>query len=207
MVRKICSKCKLEKDITDFYKRLDRKCGTKSQCKVCDNSNSIKWKENNSERKKVYDKKYKENNPDKIKKTQQISSRKYYYKNKSKINYSKKERLKLDVIFKIKNSVRSRIRGFLKKKNIQKNNSTFNIIGCSPEYLKQYLEEKFTHRMSWENYGFYGWHIDHIISLDNGKTEDEIYKLCHYTNLQPLWCDDNWAKSNKNNQIAFRIES
>jgi hypothetical protein len=51
--------------------------------------------------------------------------------------------------------------------------------------------------MSWENYGFYGWHIDHKIPLDAGKTEEEIYKLCHFTNLQPLWGDINIKKGKK----------
>ena len=51
--------------------------------------------------------------------------------------------------------------------------------------------------MSWDNYGLYGWHIDHIVPLSNAKTEDDFYKLCHYTNLQPLWSLDNLKKSNK----------
>jgi hypothetical protein len=50
--------------------------------------------------------------------------------------------------------------------------------------------------MSWEKFGKYI-HIDHIIPLSSAKTEEEIYKLCHYTNLQPLWAEDNLKKSNK----------
>ena len=49
--------------------------------------------------------------------------------------------------------------------------------------------------MSWDNYG--KWHIDHIIPLSSANSEDDIYKLCNYTNLQPLWAEDNLKKSNK----------
>jgi hypothetical protein len=49
--------------------------------------------------------------------------------------------------------------------------------------------------MTWENQG--KWHIDHIIPLSSAKTEKEMYKLCHYTNLQPLWAFDNLSKGSK----------
>ena len=78
-----------------------------------------------------------------------------------------------------------------------RHNKTFIIIGCIPEYLKEHIENQFTDGMCWENYGLYGWHIDHIIPLSSANTEDEIYKLCHYTNLQPLWAEENMKKSNK----------
>ena len=79
---------------------------------------------------------------------------------------------------------------------ISKKNKTFDIVGCSPEFLKQHLEKQFTKGMSWELLGQHI-HIDHIIPLSSAKTEDELYKLCHYENLQPLWAEDNLKKSNK----------
>jgi hypothetical protein len=78
-----------------------------------------------------------------------------------------------------------------------KNNTTFKILGCSPEDLKIHLEKQFKEGMCWDNYGYYGWHVDHKIPLDSAKTEGDVYKLCHYTNLQPLWRKDNSKKSNK----------
>ena len=103
-------------------------------------------------------------------------------------------RKKHDVEFKIRCNIRSRVKNFLKSKNIKKNNQTFKIVGCEPARLKEHLETQFKDGMSWENYCLNGLHIDHIIPLINGKTEDEIFKLCHYTNLQPLWWYENLEK-------------
>jgi hypothetical protein len=61
--------------------------------------------------------------------------------------------------------------------------------------LKIYLEEKFIDGMSWENQG--KWHIDHILPLSSATNEDELYKLCHFTNLQPMWATDNIRKGAK----------
>jgi hypothetical protein len=84
----------------------------------------------------------------------------------------------------------------MKSINIIKNNSTLDIIGCTPQFLKEYIENQFTDGMSWELMGKYI-HIDHIIPLSSAKTEEELYKLCHYSNLQPLWAEDNLKKGNK----------
>ena len=93
--------------------------------------------------------------------------------------------------------VRSRVNKIIKINDISKKNKTFDIVGCTPEFLKEHLENQFVNGMSWENYGYHGWHIDHKIPLSSAKTEEEIYKLYHYTNLQPLWAEDNLKKSNK----------
>jgi len=99
-------------------------------------------------------------------------------------------------LFKLKQNVRHRVREFLKQKNIKKNSKTFELVGCTPEFLKDYLETKFTKGMSWDLMGKYI-HIDHITPLSSANTDEEIYELCHYTNLQPLWAEDNLKKSNK----------
>ena len=69
------------------------------------------------------------------------------------------------------------------------------MLGCTPEELRDHLQSQFTEGMTLENHG--EWHIDHIIPLASANTEEEIVKLCHYTNLQPLWAEDNLSKSDK----------
>lgn len=71
------------------------------------------------------------------------------------------------------------------------------MIGCSIEELKQYLEKQFKEGMTWDNYG--EWHIDHIIpcaAFDLTKEEEQL-KCFNYTNLQPLWAEENEKKGDK----------
>jgi hypothetical protein len=191
MNTKICSKCKIDKEICEFRKCSKMKCGFQSECKMCAkisyNLNREKnllnkkiYTEKNKDKKSEYDKHYRLKN--RLKKNEYIR------------NYRRMKRLN-DPTFRIVESVRSRIKIFLKTNNIQKFNKTFYIVGCKPEELRKFLESKFTDNMSWDNYG--KWHIDHIIPLSSAKTEQDILKLCHYTNLQPLWAKDNIIKSNK----------
>ena len=84
----------------------------------------------------------------------------------------------------------------MKANNMNKNNKTFDIVGCSPQFLKEHLEKQFKDGMTWDKIGK-EIHIDHIIPLSSAKTEEDIYKLCHYTNLQPLWAQENLSKGNR----------
>ena len=82
-----------------------------------------------------------------------------------------------------------------KCESLTKKNKTFDIVGCSPLQLREYIEKQFVNGMNWENRS--SWHIDHIIPLSSANNEEELYKLFHYTNLQPLWAEDNMKKINK----------
>jgi hypothetical protein len=61
------------------------------------------------------------------------------------------------------------------------------------------LESKFQEGMTWDNWSRTGWHIDHILPLDNFDLADpeQLRRACHYTNLQPLWAKDNLSKGSK----------
>jgi len=52
--------------------------------------------------------------------------------------------------------------------------------------------------MSWSNHG--DWHIDHIIPVASAIDEEELYKLNHFSNLQPLWRDENLKKGDNFNE-------
>lgn len=186
---KVCCKCKEEKYNSDFNKSSRNNSGLRGECKSCQkiyyNQNSEKLKTRRKER--YSENTYKELDKNKI----------YYMKNKKDIIETLKTKRRTDCFYRLKNNMRSRLIQFFNSNKVHKDNKTFDIVGCSPEFLKEYLEKQFIDEMCWENYGFYGWHIDHIIPLSSAKTEQEVYELCHYTNLQPLWGEDNLSKGCK----------
>jgi len=77
----------------------------------------------------------------------------------------------------------------------RKEAKTEKILGCTIEEFRLYIESQFTKRMTLENHG--EWHLDHILPLATAKTKEDIIRLNHYTNFQPLWAKDNILKSNK----------
>jgi hypothetical protein len=76
----------------------------------------------------------------------------------------------------------------------KKPTSTFKWIGCSQEELKARFESLFAEGMTWENYG--EWHVDHIRPICS-FTAEEWEQVNHYTNLQPLWAEDNSRKGGR----------
>jgi hypothetical protein len=173
--------------------------------------NNNKWRVENKE----YIKEYYQKNKDKkvkyyLKNKEKIaeSKKKYYQNNKEEINnkaktYNKK-RKEIDSLFKLKCNTRVLIGNSIKNKGYTKQSKTFKILGCSYEDFKKHLERQFTKGMTWENQG--QWHLDHIYPVSLAKDEQEVIKLNHYTNFQPLWAKDNLEKHNKiipNTQIKL----
>jgi len=191
METKVCSKCKLEKLLSEYYKREGRFMGVNSYCKLCQLQLKQKKRKENPEKYKEETKKY----YIKTKDIQAEKKKKWISENREKYNSYWTNRKKKDPVFALIMNMRSRIWKYLRLLNITKNNKTFEIVGCSPQELKEHLEKQFVQGMSWENRT--EWHIDHIIPLSSAKTEEELYKLCHYTDLQPLWEEENLKKSNK----------
>lgn len=274
-MKKMCSKCKILKDIDSFSKDKSKKDGYRSKCIICysayqkeyreknkekiannqkeyrqKNKNKIsiaqhsyrstnkdklsayhkkyvescksvikeyqkQYRKNNIDRIKEHDKQYRSENLDKIK----AYRRQYYLLNKEKIRNhgrlyydlnkdkiknktkeyrkfnkvrlreAKKKRLDINPEIKLAKILRCRIRMVLKVNNYKKCDSTFNLLGCSKQFFKDYIVSKFTKGMTLENHGINGWHLDHIKPCSSFDLSDpEQQKICfHYTNYQPLW--------------------
>jgi 5-methylcytosine-specific restriction endonuclease McrA len=206
---KSCSKCKIDKELTLFYKCSRNKSGYRSQCITCENE----YKEANKDKRKEYDKLRGYNLE--YKKEYYLKNREYIllqrkstYENnrESKLEYQKEyqknnrdkrnsylvERRQNDPLFKLITNVRNLIYNSFYYNGYSKNSKTEELLGCSFEELKEYLESKFEPWMNWDNRGLYsgefnyGWDIDHVIPLSSVSEESDIIKLNHYTNLQPL---------------------
>ena len=150
----------------------------------------------NQEIKKKYREKSKEHYKKNIDKNREYR-KKYYQENKEterkKNDEWRKNKLKTDGFFRMKRRLRERIREYMKGKTISK--KTKDILGMDYESFKTYISIKFNEGMNWENYGL--WHLDHIKPLCEAKDEEELFKLNHYTNLQPLWAEENIKKNRK----------
>lgn len=177
---KYCSKCKQLQPYTSFSIDVTRINGLQAQCNNCRSiTNKKRYDKNSTEIKEKSLKYYKENKDIIIKKS----------------NERNKVRRKTDPIFLLKRRLRNRLWCALQSKGWNKTNKFSQYIGCSQEQLKLHIETQFTEGMSWDNVG--EWHIDHIIPLSSTDNPEELYKLCHYTNLQPMWALDNIIKGNK----------
>ena len=102
-------------------------------------------------------------------------------------------RYKTDVQFRLASILRARLYSAIRNK--QKTGSAVRDLGCSLSELKQYIESKFEPGMTWKNRGA-KWHLDHIVPLNafDLSIREQFLQACHYTNLQPLWAEDNFRK-------------
>ena len=173
----------------------------------------------NKEKQKAHKKAYREANKEKILERarayreankEKIAERgkAYYQANKSKIaervlSYQKQRRKK-DPIFKLRRNYSRSCATAFESIGQKKNNQSLKLLDLNDwQELAEHLSKQFYNHtetgeaMTFDNHGLYGWHIDHIIPLSTAETEEDIIKLCHYTNLQPMWAEENLAKSDK----------
>lgn len=233
---KVCSKCKEEKDVSEFGTRNRNKSKLRSQCKSCEkeyrDANKDKAKERqrinyikNKEKIDAVNKEYYKNNKERLikiacekqknnreevnkrkrewrKNTKEIRAavdKKYREENKDRLSEKTREnnrrRWNEDILFRFKGIIRNNISNSIRREGFSKNTRTFSILGCSYEFFRGYIEAQFTKGMSWERFNEID--LDHIIPISSAKTEEDVIRLCHYTNYRPLWRKDNKEKGTK----------
>lgn len=165
---RVCSLCNKKKTILKSSWYANNEC---SACRA-----RSKYKDSGRHE---YKKKWREENKDHC-----LKRNREYIKQKMK-----------DPTFRIKKNLRNRLNQAFK--NNQKTGSAIDELGCSIDKLKEHLESQFADGMTFDNYG--EWHIDHIKPLDSFDltNKEEMKKACNYTNLQPLWAEDNFKKGVK----------
>lgn len=119
----------------------------------------------------------------------------YYAKNRERLYEKHKKRLAEDDMYRFTAMVRKKVQTAFTRRRVLKQKQTIEILGCSIEQFRKHIASQFKEGMSFANYG--KWQLDHIIPLSTAKTVEEVEKLCHYTNYQPLWAEENRQKSNK----------
>lgn len=203
---KLCPNCKETKPFSMFYKNSSKASGYKSHCKVCckkyreENKDyfknySSKYRKLNLEYFRKKAKKFRENNPNYYK---ELKSTEEY---KQRVNSYNKNKRKIAPMFKLQSNLRNRIHGYILQTEFKKNKKTEELLGANFDKVKSHIESTFQKGMNWNNNGRCQdgncgevWHIDHIVPLVSATTEEELYELFHYTNLQALWAFDNLSK-------------
>ncbi len=210
---KKCTKCNIEKDLDKFGRLKRGKNGYRAECKECVKEYRLKNSEHIIEYRRQYNinnrdykKLYRLRNIEKIKEQDRVyrlnnkeKHKEWLINNKDKVrintNKYQKNRKKIDVLFKLSSNIRTLISNCIKRQGYKKESTIQEILGCSFKYFKSHIESQFTEGMNWNNSG--EWHIDHIYPVSLAKDKNQLIKLNHYTNLQPLWAKENIIKSNK----------
>lgn len=204
---KKCYKCQIKKEYSEFSKDKSRPDGYDNRCKECSKKyrkkikNKLKdyyekYNAQNIEYIKEYRRKYYKENKQYFKNYNKNNS-KTYIKDKNKTNTYLKNKRKSDPMFKMKSYLRNRTCAAFKFHSWKKGGSTEKLLGADYKIVHKHIESTFIKGMTWDNYG--EWHIDHKIPLASASTEIELKTLCHYTNLQALWAEDNIRKGDKLN--------
>ena len=213
---KTCSKCKENKELEKFYLDRSAKDGRRYNCIECckagrNREGDKEYRERNKDKvkpvpkeiKKLRNDRYYAQNKEKVKKLaneyylnnrdKKLSYQKdYQSNNKDKRNAYLVERRNNDPMFRLITNIRNLIYNSFYYNGYVKKSRTHEILGCSFEELKSHLEVRFEHWMTWDNKGVYngefdyGWDIDHIVPLSTAESEEDLIRLSHYTNLQPL---------------------
>lgn len=202
---KICSSCRIEKDIDDFCCSKLEKDGYYYQCKLCQKEYRLKNKDKLIQKRKDNKDKIKEysinynSNPENKQKRKKNKKKSLFVKKTPQEIRDRKNKYSVDEYknnpqYKLKKLIRSRLYKALKFNKKHKN--TIELLGCTIEEYKYYIDMQFLPEMNWSNHGVI-WHIDHIkpCSKFNLELESEQIKCFNYCNTEPVFITSEIAES------------
>ena len=210
-MRKICTKCGIEKDANEFVKRSALKSGFASRCRKCQVNAVMEWNRANPKKRKEAYRKWRDTHKEHVKAAHRIwsatekkkeSDRRWRRENPEKylasINRAAAVRLstlKGRLSLRAASAIRSSLRPGTKA-----NRHWEELVDFTVDQLRMHLEKLFKPGMTWENYGTV-WHIDHKIPIAAHNFENPFdldFRLCwSITNLQPMEKLANISKSDK----------
>ena len=147
-------------------------------------------------------KKYRENNLEFVKE----KNRQYQRDNAKILSIKKQQLINSTPLRQFKERIRLLTKGAFYRLKQDKRFNTHSILGADWEVVKEHFVSQFKDGMTWEAFIAGEIHVDHIKPLASAKTEEELISLCHYTNLQPLWCLDNLSKGATFEGVNFKTK-
>lgn len=190
--RKFCPRCSRSLPVEMFSPGKSRTDGRRGLCRECNNAANREYRERHPEAAARSSNNWSRRNPERVR----AKAERWNKKNPGKLSrlaaaWARRKRSECPV-FRLKTRTRNCIVRAFSRKGYRKNSSTYRILGCDWETLKDHIEKQFAKGMTWENMG--EWHIDHIVPLAEASNEEDVIRLNHFTNLRPLWAKENLKK-------------
>lgn len=127
------------------------------------------------------------------------SNKRYREENKQKRTAYERNKRHSDPVYRFRSSFRCLILGYARKKGYTGTKNVWEMVGCDFETFLAHIQSQFEEGMTMENYG-HGegcWNVDHIVPICTAKTDEDIERINHYSNLRPMWARDNYRKNKK----------
>lgn len=194
---KQCSKCKEIKHFSMYHAKPKGKFGLHSICKPCRSIQSIEWAKRNPDRSRDIQRDAKRRireTEEGRKKLSRINGE-YAKRHPQRIARKIRERADSDPVYKASIRARGVISRAIGRRGYTKRSRSAEILGCDWIFFKKHIERQFLIGMSWDRMNEI--HIDHIIPIATAKTEEDVLRLNHFTNLRPMWAADNMNKGAK----------
>ena len=214
---KICSKCDIEKELTEFRFRKDTQKFRK-QCRESIksinkeyqtiNKDEIKiqrkkYRERTKNWKRIYDIYYRECNRDNI----QLYKKSFFQNNKQELYKKIKKRKDEDSNFRLDCNIRKRVLNAFKARNVRKANKIFYLLGSSHSFLRPWIESHLDGEITIEKYGKV-WCSDHCLpkASVNLLDENDIKKCLNWVNLRPMYVRDKIFKGDKIDMRLYLLQ-